>query len=116
MWTEAARQASALARSAHATGKAVVNAAHQSGVGQALMHKDRFTNLVPPGSKRDFAVKQAAVWAHAGLVKGAVLAAGGGPVGVAGAMAASYAKWGGDLARKFGPKIAAKVQAMRAKK
>lgn len=110
MWTEAARAASAAARQA---GAAVKNVVHQTGVHQALT-KERFTKLVPPGSKRDFAVKQAATWAHAGLVKGAVLAAGGGPVGVAGAMAASYTKWGGDLARKFGPKIVQKIKDRRA--
>lgn len=112
MWSEAARQAAALARSAHAKGSAVVQAAHQSRVGQALQ-KDRFTGLVPPGSKRDFAIKQAATWAHAGLAHSAIIAAGGGPVGVLGQTVASYTHWGGGLARKFGPKIKEKIQAMR---
>lgn len=117
MWSDAAREASIAARKG--AGKAISAvqglhaAAHQSKVMQAL-HKDRFTGLVPPGSKRDTAVKQAAAWAHAGLVKGAVIAAGGGPIGVAGAMTASYTKWGGDLVRKYGPAIAAKIQKIRA--
>lgn len=117
MWTDAARAASIAAR--QGAGKAVSAvqgihaAAHQSKLMQAL-HKDRFVRAVPPGSKRDFAVKQAAEWTKAGLEKAAIMAAGGGAVGVAGMAVANYTKWGGDLARKYGPKIAAKVQAIRA--
>lgn len=77
------------------------------------MSKDRFVHLVPPGSKRDFAVKQAASWAGSALAKGAILAAGGGPVGVIAAEVAADTKWGGDLARKFGPGIKAKLARLR---
>lgn len=107
MWSDAARQASIAARRAH-------GATHQSGIMRALT-KDRFVNAVPPGSKRDFLVKQAARWSASGLEKAAVVAAGGGAVGVAGIMAANYTKWGGDLARQFGPKIKRFVQAHRSK-
>lgn len=102
MWSDAARAASAAARR-------VGQAAHQSGIAQA-MSKDRFVHLVPPGSKRDFMVKQAASWAGSALAKGAVFAAGGGPLGVAGVELATDTKWGGDLARKFGPKIMARFR------
>lgn len=89
-------------------------AAHQSGV-RAALSKDRFTDAIPPGSTRDFFVKQAAQWAAAGMAHGAVLAAGGGALGVAGQMIASYTKWGGDLARKFGPKLKARYNSSRGK-
>lgn len=112
MWSDAARAAALAARQAgqHAA-QAVQHAsqaAHQSGVAQA-MNKDRFVHLVPPGSKRDFMVKQAASWAGSALAKGAVFAAGGGPLGVAGVELATDTKWGGDLARKFGPRIMARL-------
>lgn len=119
MWGDAAREASALAR--RGAGKVVGAAqrvgaaAHQSKVMQAL-NKDRFTRAVPPGSMRDTMVKQAASWAEAGLTKGAVLAMGGGAVGVAGAMTAAYTKWGGDAVRKYGPKIKAIIAAQRNRK
>lgn len=117
MWSDAAREASIAARKGAGRAISAVQgmnaAAHQSKVYEAL-HKDRFTGLVPPGSKRDFVVKQAAEWSKAGLEKMAIMAAGGGAVGVAGMAVANYTKWGGALTRKFGPKIAAKVQAIRA--
>lgn len=116
MWSDAARAASAAARQAAAKGvqevRHVSDIAHQSRIYQVL-NKDRFVHAVPPGSKRDFAVKQAAGWAKAGLEKAAILAAGGGPVGVAGMMAANYTKWGGDMARQFGPRVVAKIQSYR---
>lgn len=104
MWSDAARAAALAARQgaqrAVQTIHHVSEAAHQSGISRAL-HKDRFVHLVPPGSKRDFAVKQAARWAESGLAHGAVAAAGGGPLGLAGFMLADYTKWGGDLARSY---------------
>lgn len=116
MWSDAAREASAIARKGAGkvigAAQRVSAAAHQSKVMQAL-NKDRFTRAVPPGSKRDTFVKQAASWAGTGLTKGAVLAMGGGAVGVAGALTASYTKWGGDAVRKYGPKIKAMIAAQR---
>lgn len=116
MWSDAARAAAAAAREAAAKGvqsmQAGVAAAHQTGVYQAL-NKDRFTGMVPPGSKRDFAVKQAALWSKAGLEKAAIMAAGGGVAGVAGMAVANYTKWGGDMARQFGPRVKQKIQALR---
>lgn len=71
---------------------------------RAELHKDRFTRLVPPGSKTDRAVKEAAAWSKMGLEKSAAMALGG-PVAAGGVMLAQYTKWGGNLAREVGPRV-----------
>lgn len=94
-------------QAAHQKLDALRDKIHNSRAYQELAVKDRFTKLVPPGSKRDKAVKQAAMWAEAGLQKAAVVAAGGGAAGAAGVTVAAYTKYGGTMAREYGPKIRA---------
>lgn len=76
---------------------------------KTALTKDRFTNLVPPGSKTDRVVKEAAAWSKMGLEKSAALAIGG-PVAAGGVMLAQYTKWGGSAAREFGPKLLGSIR------
>lgn len=101
----AARAAKAAIGKAHATLAAVGAKITGSRVYQELAVKDRFVRAVPPGSKRDAVVKQAAMWTKAGLEKAAVVAAGGGIVGVAGVTVAAYTEWGGHMTRAYGPAV-----------
>lgn len=77
-------------KDAHARLDALRNRVHSSKTYHALAVKDRFTKMVPPGSKRDRLVKHAATFAEAGLLKGGAVAVGG---PAAGAAAATYS-WG----------------------
>ncbi len=80
---------------------------HATKAYQELAVKDRFTKLVPPGSRRDEVVKQGAMFAKAGLEKMAVVAAGGGAIGVAAVTAHSYHGWGKHMVKQYGPRLAA---------
>lgn len=98
-------------KSAHAKLDKLSAKVHSTKAYHALAVKDRFTKLVPPGSKRDVIVKQGAMFAKAGLEKMAVIGAGGGPVAVAGVTAYAYASWGKQMAKQYGPQLKAKFGA-----
>lgn len=94
-------------KSAHAKMDKIRDKIHGTRAYQELAVKDRFTKLVPPGSKRDEFVKQSAMFAKAGLEKMAVIGAGGGPIAVGAVTAAAYASWGKHMAKQYGPRLAA---------
>lgn len=98
MWSEASREAAALAHHAMAKGQQLREAAHQTGVYQALT-KDRFVNAVPPGSNRDWLVKQAAGTIRS-MGEKAALTAIGGPMAGFGYNLASYTHTIGQMYRE----------------
>lgn len=98
-------------QSAHAKLDKIKEKIHSTRLYHELAVKDRFTKFAPPGSNKEAFVKHGAMWAQAGLEKMAVVAAGGGVVGVAAVTTVAYAKYGKFVAQKYGPTLSAKFNA-----